>query len=347
MSSYTTNLNLLKKDPEVDGNDYFNIQTMLNDNWDKLDAGKKMQDDAIVAHEAENATTAAKGHIQLATTAEVATGTDTGKAVTPAGIKVEMDKKINHSLATAVNDFLVASGAGAFVKKTLAEVKAILGLGSAAYTESSAYAAISHTQAFSTITGTVPVVQGGTGQTTLAAARNAMGLGNTTGVLPIANGGTGAATAAAALTALGLTATAAELNVLDGVTGVTAAELSYVGDVTGMIQAQINARAMKYPPTVQFVASKTLALTDAGTFQYAISSSAIVITIPPNSDVEFPTGTEIAFCRASTGAVSFSPAQYVTLNSGGSKRSIKNQYETACLKKIAIDTWVLVGSLSA
>jgi hypothetical protein len=31
--------------------------------------------------------------------------------------------KIDHSLATAVNDFLVASGVGAFVKKTLAEVK--------------------------------------------------------------------------------------------------------------------------------------------------------------------------------------------------------------------------------
>lgn len=39
---------------------------------------------------------------------------------------------------------------------------------------------------------TVPVAKGGTGQTTLAAARNAMGLGNTTGALPIANGGTGA-----------------------------------------------------------------------------------------------------------------------------------------------------------
>lgn len=40
---------------------------------------------------------------------------------------------ISHSLATAANDFLVASGVGAFVKKTLAEVKTILGLGDAAY----------------------------------------------------------------------------------------------------------------------------------------------------------------------------------------------------------------------
>ncbi len=46
-----------------------------------------------------------------------------------------------HSLTTAVNDFLVASGAGAFAKKTLAEVKTILGLGTAAYTASTAYEA--------------------------------------------------------------------------------------------------------------------------------------------------------------------------------------------------------------
>lgn len=37
MSSYTTNLNLLKKNPLTDGSDTFNISTMLNDNWDKID----------------------------------------------------------------------------------------------------------------------------------------------------------------------------------------------------------------------------------------------------------------------------------------------------------------------
>jgi len=173
MADYTTNLNLLKKDPDDDGNDYFNIETMLNDNWDKIDAGVAAKEtpagaqakvdnlagagrttqtvkgnaDAINAlnqtvtvHSAEDATTAAKGHVQLAINAEVTTGTNTTKAVTPSGVKVELDKKINHSLATAVNDFLVSSGAGAFVKKTLAEVKTILGLGSAAYTASTAYA---------------------------------------------------------------------------------------------------------------------------------------------------------------------------------------------------------------
>lgn len=33
----TPNLNLLKKDPVVNANETFNIVTMLNDNWDKID----------------------------------------------------------------------------------------------------------------------------------------------------------------------------------------------------------------------------------------------------------------------------------------------------------------------
>jgi hypothetical protein len=50
------------------------------------------------------------------------------------------------------------------------------------------------------------------------------------------------ADAATALATLGLTADAAEINILDGVTGVTAAELSYVGDVTSAIQAQLDGK---------------------------------------------------------------------------------------------------------
>ena len=42
-----------------------------------------------------NATSGATGVIQLATSAEVTTGTDTAKAVTPATLKVELDKKLD------------------------------------------------------------------------------------------------------------------------------------------------------------------------------------------------------------------------------------------------------------
>lgn len=54
MASNTPNLNLLKKDPVTDGNDTFNIETMLNENWDKIDEDKATQDAALTAHLNEN-----------------------------------------------------------------------------------------------------------------------------------------------------------------------------------------------------------------------------------------------------------------------------------------------------
>ena len=65
----------------------------------------------------------------------------------------------------------------------------------------------------------VPIEKGGTGQTSVAAARNAFGLGNTDGPLPIANGGTGASTAAEARNNLGLGNTDGALPVANGGTG--------------------------------------------------------------------------------------------------------------------------------
>lgn len=41
MGSYTDNLGLYKVNTETDGNDTFNIETMLNDNWEKID--KKLE----------------------------------------------------------------------------------------------------------------------------------------------------------------------------------------------------------------------------------------------------------------------------------------------------------------
>ncbi len=50
MAENTDRFGLLKKDPVAEGTDTFNIKTMLNDNWDKLDgAAKKTElDDAVV-----------------------------------------------------------------------------------------------------------------------------------------------------------------------------------------------------------------------------------------------------------------------------------------------------------
>ena len=154
MSSNTPNISLLKKNPATDGSDTFNIETMLNQNWDKIDAvtgpasaatkgvvkiGSGIDVDGagvisvpevsvpvssvnsktgavvlvptdlgaaaasdVTDHAALNSSEAAKGHVQLATAAETTTGISNTKAVHPAGLKVELDKKIPKSLAMTI-----------------------------------------------------------------------------------------------------------------------------------------------------------------------------------------------------------------------------------------------------
>lgn len=52
MASYTPNLNLLMKDPVTDGADTFNIETMLNENWKKIDAAVLRAIAAAAAYDA-------------------------------------------------------------------------------------------------------------------------------------------------------------------------------------------------------------------------------------------------------------------------------------------------------
>lgn len=94
---------------------------------------------------------------------------------------------------------------------------------------------------------------------------------------------------------------------------------------------------------VAVTASKTLALTDSGAFQWCTNSSDITITIPSN--VAFPVGTEIEIARTGSGDVTIAGAAGVTLISANSLTSIVPQNASAGLKKLDAATWFLSGSL--
>lgn len=66
-------------------------------NLNKIEQGIKDAHDDLIEHKAQDATTTQKGHIQLATGAEVTIGTNATKAVTPSTLKAELDKKANTS----------------------------------------------------------------------------------------------------------------------------------------------------------------------------------------------------------------------------------------------------------
>ena len=97
---------------------------------------------------------------------------------------------------------------------------------------------------------------------------------------------------------------------------------------------------------VDVSASKTFALMDAGTFQRVTGSSSITLTIPANSSVAFPVGTEIEICRYGTGAVQIANALGVTIYSANNLKSIAMQYATIGLKQVETNVWLLSGSLA-
>lgn len=103
------------------------------------------------------------------------------------------------------------------------------------------------------------------------------------------------------------------------------------------------------PFYVDRAADWTLALTDRNKDQWFNNgASALVCTIPLNSSVAFAVGDTIPFVRLASGTATIDAATSVTLNgvSGGSC-TISTRYQGALLKKIATDSWVVSGDVSA
>lgn len=99
------------------------------------------------------------------------------------------------------------------------------------------------------------------------------------------------------------------------------------------------------PPQVTVTESTTtrnLALVDQSKYIRCTNAGTTTINIPTNASIAFPVDTEITFLRAS-GSVQFSAAVGVTLNAAGTV--INEQWRAATLKKVATDTWDLIGAV--
>lgn len=123
---------------------------------------------------------------------------------------------------------------------------------------------------------------------------------------------------------------------------------SSVGAASGVAALDANSKVSPSQASsriVSFSTSRNLTLSDAGTMIYNNSSSDLVITIPANSSVSFPIGTEIEFLRWETGTFTISADTGVTLKSFNNKYAIAHQYGCAALKKITTDGWILAGDL--
>lgn len=91
----------------------------------------------------------------------------------------------------------------------------------------------------------------------------------------------------------------------------------------------------------------TFVLADNGKTVTASNASAQTYTVPTNASIAFPVGCSIPIINLGAGKVTFAAAGGVTLSSLSGNLSISGQYGGAQITKIATDTWILVGSLSA
>ena len=94
-------------------------------------------------------------------------------------------------------------------------------------------------------------------------------------------------------------------------------------------------------------ATYTLALSDADNTQVeTTNSSAVTITVPPNADVAFPTGSQINIAQIGTGQITIVGGSGVTVNATPGLK-LRAQYSTAVLVKRSTNSWLLAGDLTA
>lgn len=91
----------------------------------------------------------------------------------------------------------------------------------------------------------------------------------------------------------------------------------------------------------------TFAISDSGKYCRFSNSSAITVTVPPNSSVALDIGTQIDCAQIGAGKVTFAAGSGVTINSIGGNKSLAAQYTGATLIKTDTNTWDLEGNLIA
>lgn len=116
---------------------------------------------------------------------------------------------------------------------------------------------------------------------------------------------------------------------------------------TALVFAPATVSSTYTPPAVtsQSGTSYTAVLADANGFVRFTSGSSVTFTIPPNSSVAFPVGTEIHFSQSGAGSVTVAPGASVTINSRAADLTLAGQYAVAFVKKVATDTWIMNGDL--
>jgi len=117
-------------------------------------------------------------------------------------------------------------------------------------------------------------------------------------------------------------------------------------DATGTVLTTGNPNDNILTFNAQTGTTYTLVLTDGGKMVTSSNGSAQTITVPPNSSVAFPVGTQIIVQNLGSANATLAEGSGVTINSKDDALEIDGQYAGATLIKTATDTWSLIGALA-
>jgi hypothetical protein len=135
--------------------------------------------------------------------------------------------------------------------------------------------------------------------------------------------------------------TDAQLTVIGNTSGTNSGDNATNSQYSGLDAAKTN----KLITTNRQTASYTLVLSDADKLVEMNVGSANNLTVPLNSSVAFPTGTQILLAQYGAGQTTIVATSGVTVRSNGRKLKLNVQYSGATLIKIAENEWYLFGDI--
>jgi hypothetical protein len=137
--------------------------------------------------------------------------------------------------------------------------------------------------------------------------------------------------------------TDAQLVVIGNTSGTNTGDNATNSQYSGLDAAKTN----KLITTNRQTASYTLVLSDADKLVEMNVGSANNLTVPLNSVVAFPTGTQILLSQYGSGQTTIVATGGVTIRSSGGKLKLNTQYSGATLIKIDTNEWYLFGDITA
>jgi len=126
----------------------------------------------------------------------------------------------------------------------------------------------------------------------------------------------------------------------------TVSASAFIGDGSQLTGIPISTKADKLNTFDVETANYVLVLSNADQIVEMNVGSANTLTVPPNSSVAFPVGTELTVIQTGTGQTTITPGLGVTIN-GTPGLKLRAQWSSAVLIQRSANTWIAIGDLSA